>query len=325
MSMYKLTIAIPTFNRPVPLANTLRAILPQVAEHKNVELIILDNCSKVPAVSVLGDVVDGVSVERVRVIRHPANIGGVYNILRSFEVANGEWLWCLSDDDAPDNDAVATILKDCESCDHCYAYYGLKPGVPNVSDMVDGAYLGSSVEEWVKRIPSYGHRLFISESVFRVYDMRPYMSLAYIVASSGAPHLVMAYCAVSAGGKYLLSDKQIAAYNTPESGNGYNFARLAYGTALIRLVAIKGSYNDYAIFFQKSYQDWISPTVIFRHMVAIHKNAPSSELRHNFDVIRGVFTPPFFTRPIQWAKWCFCGMLSYMPRIGDKLLSLHVK
>jgi len=326
MARYKLTVAIPTYNRPSQLEKTLLVIVPQVIAHENVQLIILDNASKQPAIEILRVVSGGQDYgERIRVIRNVSNIGGVANILRSFELAEGEWLWCLSDDDAPAIDAIVAILKDCESYNHCYAYYGLKPGIPDVADMVDGKYLGTSIREWVKRIPSYGHRLFISESVFKVADMRPYMSLAYIIAASGAPHLVMAYCAISAGGAYLLSSKQIAAYEAPTSGSGYNFARLAYGTAMIGLVAGRSTYADYKLFFKDSYQNWISPTVIFRHMVAIHKNMPSAELHHRFRIILDIFQPSILKYPIRWLKWTICHILSLAPRIGDKILSLHVK
>lgn len=326
MPQYELTVAIPTYNRPKQLKRTLSTVLPQVLAHEDVQLLVLDNCSPVPAFDILNEVAKGVALpSRIRVVRHVANIGGNGNILRCFELAEGEWLWCLSDDDSPCQDAIETILSDVRSGTYCYAYYGLNPCVPNVSDMPDGRYVGSTIKEWIRRIPSYGHRLFISESIFNVAKMRPYMSMAYSVASSGAPHLVMAYCAVSAGGKYLLSNKQIAAYNIPESGSGYNFAALAYGTTLIRLVAAKGSYLDYKEFFQESYQDWISPTVIFRHMMTIHKNMPSIALRKNFDVIRVIFTPSLFQYPVKWVKWFVCGILSYMPRLGDKLLSKYVK
>lgn len=329
MAEFTLTIAIPTYNRPSQLAHTLERVLPQVLPREDVELLLLDNHSEVSAENILSDVALKLQrretlPSRVMVNRHPANIGGVANILHCFEKARGEWLWVLSDDDEPAEDAVETILNDSVG-EHCYAYYGLKPGVPDVADSNDGKYLGSSIKEWVRRIPSYGFRLFISESVFRVEAMRPYMSLAYIVASSGAPHLVMAYCAVAAGGQYLLSSKQIAVFNAPAGTWGYNFARLAYGTTLLRLVAAKGSYADYDLFFRRSYQNWISPTVIFRHMVAIHPNMPAASLRRTYSVIAAVFKPSLFERPLQWVKWNICGILSFVPSFGNLFFALRIR
>lgn len=321
MNKYKLTVAIPTYNRSVELSETLKVILPQIRRNHNVQLLILDNCSKTPAELILSKIVGDWKSDRVSVVRHPANIGGVYNILRTFELAEGEWLWCLSDDDTPAFDAVETILADCESGSHCYAYYGLKDGVPNVSDCLDGKYIGNSIHEWVRRVPAYGERLFISESVFKISAMQPYMSLAHIVASSGAPHLVLAYCAVTSGGRYLLSCKQIAKYNIPNGGGGYNFARLAYGTALLALVRTKGSPSDYKEFFLDSYQNWISPKLFVRHLLALNNQTSNTLLAREFSVIARIMRPRLWSNPCLWFKWVICQVVVRLPvRIRNILI-----
>ena len=68
MVRYKLTVAIPTYNRPKQLGHTLSVVLPQVLVHDDVQLLILDNCSPVPAIDVLQDVAKGIALpERVQV------------------------------------------------------------------------------------------------------------------------------------------------------------------------------------------------------------------------------------------------------------------
>ncbi len=323
MVRYKLTIAIPTYNRPKQLAHTLSILLPQVLTHDDVQLLILDNFSTVEAHSVLGQVANGMRLpERIQVIRHSCNIGGDANIIRSFEVAEGDWLWCSSDDDEPASDAVEVILRDCNEGRHCYAYYGLKMGVPDVADCVDGRFLSNSIKEWVRRVPSYGFRLFISESVFKVSDMRPYMSLAHLVACSGAAHLVMAYCAVSNGGLYLLSSRQISRYNVPEGGVGYNFSRLAYGTPSLSIVKAKGDITNYKLFFEESYKNWISPSMFLSHALLMYRMLSPIGFYRQFALISSIMKPLVFRHPINWLKWTVCQLLSVVPSLARKCLKV---
>ena len=236
MAEYKLTIAIPTYNRPKQLGNTLSVILPQVLSHDDVQLIILDNCSPVPAEDVLQAVAKNKQLpRRIKVIRHIENIGGNGNILRCFEVAEGDWLWCLGDDDEPATNAVDIILNDIADAQFCYVYYRIFENAPILNDYDTNHYVGSSIEEWIKRVPAYGHRLFISSSLFRLAEVRQYLMVGYMAANSGGPHLIMAFLSVINGGKYMLSDNTICNYSPPVAGQRYNCAPLAYASTSVML------------------------------------------------------------------------------------------
>ena len=324
MGKYKLTIAIPTYNRPSQLGHTLSVILPQVMSHEDVQLLVLDNCSPVPADDVLKDVYCGLKLpERIRAVRHIANIGGNGNILRCFELAEGDWLWCLGDDDEPAKDAVEIILKDIADATFCYAYYRIFDRAPIIDDCGAGQYIGSSVEEWVRRVPAYGHRLFISSSLFRLDVMRPNLMTGYMVANSGGPHLAMAFLAVLNGGSYMLSGRTICNYASPVSGVGYNCAPLAYGsTSLILLIGNLCSYREFKMFFGDSLATWVAPQRLLKDVIQLHENPASRLIRRNFGLIAGQFKPSILDNPRTWLKWTVCQCFSFTPRFFVGLMNL---
>ena len=325
MGKYKLTIAIPTYNRPRQLGHTLSVMLPQVMAHEEVQLLLLDNCSPVPAADVLKDVASGQELQgRTRVIRHVANIGGNGNILRCFELAEGDWLWCLGDDDEPTADAVDIILNDIADATFCYAYYRIFDRAPILDDCAAGRYISSSIEEWVRRVPAYGHRLFISSSLFRLDVMRPNLMTGYMVANSGGPHLAMAFLAVLNGGSYMLSDRTICNYTSPVSGSGYNCAPLAYGsTSLLLMIGNSCPYREFKMFFGDSFATWVAPQRLLKDVINLHGEAGGGFVRKCFGLIVGQFKPRFWDNPSVWAKWTLCQFFSSFPKLFVGLLNLR--
>lgn len=327
MSKYKLTVAIPTYNRPKQLKETLDVILPQVLSHDDTQLIILDNCSATPALDVLMQAACGKSLPgRIKTIRHVANIGGDWNALRSFEVAEGEWLWCLGDDDNPANDALETILADIENADHCYGFYRVfkDSDCPNVSDCRGGRYIGNSIDEWVRRVPSYGARLFLSASVYKLSAVRPYLINGYLVSASGSPHLTMAMFAILAGGKYLLSQKSIANYQPPQSVHIPNRAALGYGSvALLMMVGGLMKYEYFRKFYENCFCEWVSPYRLLADVILLHGEVPRSRIRRWFGIIAALFKPALFDNPRSWAKWSICQFFACMPGMFMRLLSIR--
>lgn len=89
----KVTIIIPTFNRPWQLKRAIQSVLSQ--SFVDFELLVLDDCS--------GDetrlVVSGFSDERIAYIRHPSNLGFSGNWTYGVKIAKGEFISILGDDD----------------------------------------------------------------------------------------------------------------------------------------------------------------------------------------------------------------------------------
>jgi Glycosyl transferase family 2 len=99
------TIAIPTYNRAgsyLPVA--LRSALAQ--NYPRLEVLVADNASTDETASLL----QGISDERLRYLRHPVNIGANRNYDYCLNEARGDYFLLLHDDDAIDDDFVAACM-----------------------------------------------------------------------------------------------------------------------------------------------------------------------------------------------------------------------
>ena len=91
-----LTIAIPTFNRKDCLKLLLSILIEQITDNRT-ELIISDNAST----DGTSEIVDQFARHgaRIRYTKNAANIGPDGNILQCYNMAQGEYVWIVGDDD----------------------------------------------------------------------------------------------------------------------------------------------------------------------------------------------------------------------------------
>lgn len=87
------SICIPTFNRAGLLSEAISFSLNQ--SYKNIEIIISDNAST----DKTREVVESFSDARIKYFRNPENIGPIRNFIKLAELANGEFMSWLQDDD----------------------------------------------------------------------------------------------------------------------------------------------------------------------------------------------------------------------------------
>lgn len=98
MSAPVLSICIPAYNRPELLRDCLATVLPQVARRADrVECIVCDDASpRDPGPAIAGCAALG----PFTYLRNPRNIGSHANFIRlTTELARGEFVWLLGDDD----------------------------------------------------------------------------------------------------------------------------------------------------------------------------------------------------------------------------------
>ena len=92
-----LTIAIPTYNRGACLADLLDVLAPQLVGEARVELLISDNASPDETPRVIESFrKKGIAVTNNR---NEVNIGADANFHRCLEMAKGEYVWLVGDDD----------------------------------------------------------------------------------------------------------------------------------------------------------------------------------------------------------------------------------
>ncbi|HIW80358.1 MAG TPA: glycosyltransferase [Candidatus Acetatifactor stercoripullorum] len=106
----RLTIAIPTYNRCDLLHRTLESVMTQWSDC--IEVIVSDNASTDGTEAMM----EAYSQEKkVRYFRNPENLGMDKNFLKCLQLARGEYIHLLSDDDILLPGAVAKILSLIES------------------------------------------------------------------------------------------------------------------------------------------------------------------------------------------------------------------
>ncbi|MDD3596887.1 glycosyltransferase family 2 protein [Sulfuricurvum sp.] len=91
--MEKVSILIPTYERPEGLKKAIQSCLAQVYSH--FEIIVTDNSSN----DKCREIIDSFHDERIKYYINEENIGPILNWRRAFEKSNGELIVLLPDDD----------------------------------------------------------------------------------------------------------------------------------------------------------------------------------------------------------------------------------
>lgn len=151
----KLTITIPTYNRPDKIQAQVRRLLPQLQE--GVTLLVRDNNSDNPVQSLFNEE----ELSKFSIIRNSVNIGPDANIAECIRSVDSGWVWTLSDDDIITNDAVLKILTVIsEHLNCCYINFQSKR-----EEETTGL---QHMLEHLKIYGALGVAFFISDCVFNV-------------------------------------------------------------------------------------------------------------------------------------------------------------
>ena len=104
-----LSVCIPTFNRPLSLANCLNSLYHQKnINKKDFEVCISDNCSKYNITKVIRPFKKRLNI---KFQKNKKNIGFAMNLLKVSLMAKGKFIWFLGDDDLVVNNSISYIIK----------------------------------------------------------------------------------------------------------------------------------------------------------------------------------------------------------------------
>jgi len=304
----KLTIAIPTYNRNAILCRNLALLLPQLTA--DCELVIIDNCSRIPVAHTLRGLLEDYPSVTTRLIRNKVNIGCVANVLRCFELCESEWLWVLGDDDIPEVDCIETITS-CLSTGVALITFSEKR--LGVLSNADGVGLASFIEKVGLILPS-----FISTNVYNAVQLVPSLSFGYHFCTSDFPHLVLTINALLQDGsnKWQSCGKAIVkAGQTADSG--WNPILVATGLPLIvnsveseaaRRIVAKGVtelctrvLKPHSLIAQLSVSEWTEKGLI-----------SLSALRQYKAILYGLLQYEGFS--VLYLKWLFLSIFALTPR-----------
>lgn len=228
-----LTIAIPTYNRPEKLKETVLDLLPQLTG--NVRLMILDNHSDVVIKDYLQLNINLDSYPSVNVIRHNVNIGGDANFIRCFELCDTPYIWTLGDDDKVMPDAVELILKDIETYKN-HDLIGFNFNSNNVEVERNAPCLLKSLDDFLYKLDSFGNCETLSTSVYKTEEYSKFLRYAAWASYSMASQFVPAIMALSQNKVLVLSEKYIVNYVRGVDDHAWSDYQLALGiTSLLEL------------------------------------------------------------------------------------------
>ena len=208
----RLTVTIPTYNRPEHIQRQVRDLLKQKTEQ--VEIIVRDNCSSIPVASLFTEE----EKQQFIIYRNRINIGGEANQARCLEDVSSGWVWTLGDDDRISENAIQTILDLINSNeDCCYINMCNKKNIKtnNFIEFLD----------YFKIIGAFGVAFFQSANLFNIEKIRPYVRFFYdyMTTQVGQIIVVIKYLEDNQNEKCVFSTTSIITDNAPGGWRKFNF------------------------------------------------------------------------------------------------------
>lgn len=105
-----LTIAIPTYNRPVPLSHTLDVLCNSTSSQ--FEVLICDDSSDQRVQDLVARYQEKFS--KIRYVRNPVTLGFNANVAQLYELSSTPYVWFLCDDDTIFEDSIYKIIASLE-------------------------------------------------------------------------------------------------------------------------------------------------------------------------------------------------------------------
>lgn len=242
--MEELTIIIPTYNRLGELRHTVNKILPQL---RNEKLVVIDNNSPYDIHEELNDLV-AISKGKLSLFKNKTNIGLSGNFLKAFEICNTKYLWILSDDDIPLENALKTINDDFSEGDFAYIkyssslYYEKEIHEIKTKDQFLNYYSKNTRGK-------FSNLVFISSAVFNMEKLSEYIQFGYQYANSFAPHLSIIFHSIflNQSNVALISNKEIVEQVPPEEGR-WTLFKVFLGFKSFELIDVNFTISQHKIF-----------------------------------------------------------------------------
>jgi glycosyltransferase involved in cell wall biosynthesis len=244
--MIKLTIAIPTYNRPDKLRYTLNRLLPFMTDE--CYLIIIDNHSDIPVATLTKDLFDQFNNINYTIYRNKINIGGDSNIMRCFEYAETEWLWTVGDDDEIVEGAIETILNDIKQHSNALLINYNSPSLERVKRTKP--IFANNLGEFLTAIDTFGAVMYITCNVQNNFKLKQILHLCNHNTYSCASQTLAIIYSLMANDELTILSNKIVCYNPVQAESGSNIS-LAIARGLSTLLDIPMSTSNKKILLNK--------------------------------------------------------------------------
>ncbi len=95
----QISVIIPTYNRVNYLSNCLNSVLSQALPKEQMQIIVIDDCSTMDMQIDIQAIVEKIGDGRIEFHRNPRNLGNAATFNIGINLAHGEWVHILHDDD----------------------------------------------------------------------------------------------------------------------------------------------------------------------------------------------------------------------------------
>lgn len=283
-----LSVCIPSYDRVEKAQQCVASLLEQV-DDRLVNITVLDNGSDQDYGDVFGKnptFSSALNSGLLKIHRNIFNIGMSANFMRSFELADGRWLWILSDDDEIRSNALSNILAEIDEHGEKCAFIKFS----SVRSRPDQEHKQiKTLEEFIdfngRSNNDFNSFLFISNGIYRLDAFKPLMSVGYHYANTFIPHFMMLVTYIAHGNRCVITRKEIVDYVVPEVGYSYGMlAGLGVGAPKHSLLKLSPEYyrkflrlffphNDFKVIIDLYVQCERDATpYVCRHLVACYLN-----------------------------------------------------
>jgi len=169
MVLQKVSIGIPTYNRPESLRRTLECITNQT--YSNIEIIVSDNCSPDERVQEIISEFEK-NDSRIINIRQAFNVGAINNFKFVLSVAKGNYFMWAADDDEWEPEYVEHLLSIIGTYSAAFCNYSVRyQGTQSEHEMIiSKAAQGDNIYEQARnflleRVPSMFYSIYVIENI----------------------------------------------------------------------------------------------------------------------------------------------------------------
>lgn len=239
-----LTICIPTYNRKERLLTQLESLYRQSDVYK-VNILIIDNHSNYDVEAAIVEHFGKDKVSNLQVHVNPVNLGLEPNICMPFLLAKTKWIWTLGDDDETTPDSISIILNSIDKNEETAFFIFSISNFPCHHDKTYSE-LEPFIDYWYKIHKHNGDLVFLSNKVYNMEYVKPYIGLAIKNCLNCVGHIVpMFYCLNEKKGSVCLSSSAVVTYKEPDPNSAYNYIKVALEFSLIGYMFLDISHKSF--------------------------------------------------------------------------------
>ncbi len=281
-----LTIAIPTFNRNIQLQSNLACILRQ--NISNVSILVIDNCSDIPVVDTLAKELE-IFGDTLKVVRNRANVGLAGNFIKCIELCETKWMWLLSDDDLPFENAIE-IIQNSLIERSTFTYFNFS--THEWTSAREQSFETSGMDELAFKLDSFQNLLFYSSGVYNVSLLSKSLRFGVMYTMTLAPHLALLFSCLGTEGKVYFSEYQLVKWKAPDIKDNWSMIPLSLGLLNLLHLPMQISQESFKMLAAKLAANSLAPRALFLNLLLFSSGFTShAQLRYVFHLIFALRKP----------------------------------